>query len=405
MSSDDHGVSKRTNRSMLLFSVPARLVFVALFLFLLTVLSVSVFSRLLRPQPVDEPAEMYRAFNAALRSMIPASKAVIDYRMSAAAPGAALPGKEAVTVADMRSHKLLTAGIEASSLIAIISEEGVEDAEIPRLHPNSRLLLYVDPLDATQEYTESLLSYVSIAACLTRCGRPVAGIVSFPFTGRTLVGVVDSHSGGSVTGTPLYQRFNTLQEAVLALDTQLAPAAFGAAAGPSPSSCDLKKAAPIQRQLSPASTTLPSITIVATRSHFRNVSRTDGWRNMREAIERLQALRPGTSLTRAGGAGYKIAEVAEGRADLYLHEGPIRKWDVCAGEALLRAAGGRITDYSGDDHKYDVSPAWWHPRDSSAPENVGVDRKTIAKTVFATTGVIASRDPELLNQVLDVIKN
>ena len=51
---------------------------------------------------------------------------------------------------------------------------------------------------------------------------------------------------------------------------------------------------------------------------------------------------------RRGAAGFKIALVALGRADLYVHAGrPVRSWDVCAAEAVLAAAGGRLTCLDG----------------------------------------------------------
>jgi 3'(2'), 5'-bisphosphate nucleotidase len=51
---------------------------------------------------------------------------------------------------------------------------------------------------------------------------------------------------------------------------------------------------------------------------------------------------------RRGAVGFKIALVALGRADLYIHAGrPVRSWDVCAAEAVLAAAGGRVTDLDG----------------------------------------------------------
>ena len=53
-------------------------------------------------------------------------------------------------------------------------------------------------------------------------------------------------------------------------------------------------------------------------------------------------------LIRCGSAGLKVARVAQGDAELYVHEGRgMKHWDSCAPEAILRAAGGRLTDLEG----------------------------------------------------------
>ena len=47
-------------------------------------------------------------------------------------------------------------------------------------------------------------------------------------------------------------------------------------------------------------------------------------------------------VTGAGGAGFKTIEVIRGKADVYAHVTLIKKWDICAGEALLNAVGGQM---------------------------------------------------------------
>ncbi|MFQ5889941.1 MAG: 3'(2'),5'-bisphosphate nucleotidase CysQ [Gemmatimonadota bacterium] len=51
---------------------------------------------------------------------------------------------------------------------------------------------------------------------------------------------------------------------------------------------------------------------------------------------------------RSGSVGIKCALIALGRADLYVHPVPhLKEWDTCAPEAILRGAGGRVTDCLG----------------------------------------------------------
>ena len=46
-------------------------------------------------------------------------------------------------------------------------------------------------------------------------------------------------------------------------------------------------------------------------------------------------------------------EVASGREDAYVHVTLIKKWDLCAGNAILNALGGNMTDLKG--HTIDYS--------------------------------------------------
>ncbi|GIW44682.1 MAG: hypothetical protein KatS3mg077_1964 [Candidatus Binatia bacterium] len=48
-----------------------------------------------------------------------------------------------------------------------------------------------------------------------------------------------------------------------------------------------------------------------------------------------------------GSVAYKLALIAAGRADATFSLTPKNEWDICAGAALIEAAGGRITDRYG----------------------------------------------------------
>jgi 3'(2'), 5'-bisphosphate nucleotidase len=68
-----------------------------------------------------------------------------------------------------------------------------------------------------------------------------------------------------------------------------------------------------------------------------------------QVLERLGI----TSITPCGSVGVKAARVIEGAADLYVHVSKGAKlWDACAPEAILRAAGGSLTDLAGSPIDY-----------------------------------------------------
>ena len=54
-----------------------------------------------------------------------------------------------------------------------------------------------------------------------------------------------------------------------------------------------------------------------------------------------------------GSVGLKAGLIAERKADLYLHiSNKSSAWDACGPEAILKAAGGRFTDLSGNPYRY-----------------------------------------------------
>ena len=83
--------------------------------------------------------------------------------------------------------------------------------------------------------------------------------------------------------------------------------------------------------------TLASSRVVSSRSHrSARLERVLNDLGVREIVAR-------------GSAGLKGAEVARGKAELYLaphYAG--KRWDACASDALVKSAGGRVTDAYGD---------------------------------------------------------
>jgi 3'(2'), 5'-bisphosphate nucleotidase len=67
----------------------------------------------------------------------------------------------------------------------------------------------------------------------------------------------------------------------------------------------------------------------------------------------LRVGEPTVEVIPLGSVGVKCARIAERLADLYVHPVPyLKEWDTCAPEAVLRGAGGRVTDCGGGPLRY-----------------------------------------------------
>ncbi len=55
---------------------------------------------------------------------------------------------------------------------------------------------------------------------------------------------------------------------------------------------------------------------------------------------------------RAAGSSLKLCLIARGEADLYPRLGTTMEWDIAAGHAVLRAAGGFVRTLDGGDFRY-----------------------------------------------------
>jgi len=165
--------------------------------------------------------------------------------------------------------------------------------------PIDELLITIDPLDATKEFTEDLLEYVTTMVCITKNGRPIAGIINQPFI----------ESQAPIWGIAAFDSYE--RQGVNNLEMS---EALGAARH----------------------------TVTISRSHTGN------------AADVVTEYLPDHVSLPAGGAGYKALLVLSGKANAYVHVTKIKVWDVCAADALVHAAGGEFTDISGNSIEYTV---------------------------------------------------
>ena len=74
-----------------------------------------------------------------------------------------------------------------------------------------------------------------------------------------------------------------------------------------------------------------------------------------EAVDEAAKKLGVTNEVRSGSVGVKLGMVASAQADLYLHPASgTRLWDACAPDALIRGAGGLMTDCRGRPIPYDA---------------------------------------------------
>ena len=112
-----------------------------------------------------------------------------------------------VTEADFNSHCVMLQGLHRIfPKLKIVSEEDGDKGKCPEstlfdldptvLHENAiipdelvntdDLTVWIDPLDATQEFTERLFEYVTTMLCVAIKGKPVIGVIHNPFTEKTI---------------------------------------------------------------------------------------------------------------------------------------------------------------------------------------------------------------------------
>lgn len=216
-----------------------------------------------------------------------------------------------VTMGDTESHKRMTFAFQKFFTgIHVVSEEHTENPDMDSVPAPSlrnrevdriitddefvnadEITVWIDPLDATQEYTEDLRQYVTTMVCIVRGTQPIAAVIHKPF---------EKSSAWAWVG----HGTNLIDESA--------------------------KAKPNS--------------IIVSRSHAGGV----------EGVAKA-GLGDDVTVIPAGGAGYKAWALFDGTAEAYVHTTLIKKWDICPGDAILRHSGGKMTKLSGEEinYKYD----------------------------------------------------
>lgn len=183
----------------------------------------------------------------------------------------------------------------------IVAEESAPtSAELGGVVAHERVF-FVDPVDGTREFSEGLSEF-AIMIGLAVDGEAAAGVLVVPAEGFLVAGRVGGGAFVERDGSP-------------GVRTALLRAS----------------------EVGPTTTADPSAArMVVSRSHPAP--------ELGPILDRLGH----PAQIRCGSVGVKIARVAMGDADLYVHPGRGAKlWDACGPEAVIRAAGGTFTDVLG----------------------------------------------------------
>ena len=239
---------------------------------------------------------MEKELEIAKKLAVAAGGILMEYYEQAVLVDWKAPG-DPVTAADRAANEFIVTSLAREfPSHGILSEEATDDfVRLERSH-----VWMIDPMDGTKEFIDHRGDF-AVQIGLVVDGLPALGVVYQPTT------------------------------------TKLYYAAHGAGAF-----LEIEGAAAVPLRVS-AEQTASRMTIAVSRSH--RSARVDAIRERLRIKESIQM----------GSVGLKVGLVCEGRAHLYVHTGGGTKlWDTCGPEAILREAGGRMTDASNNRLQYDA---------------------------------------------------
>lgn len=214
-----------------------------------------------------------------------------------------------LTIADQRAHHVIENGLKDSHAdIPVLSEEG---AEIPYEDRKDwdRFWL-VDPLDGTKEFVKKNDEF-TVNIALIDGNYPELGVIYAP--------VLDIFYYGK-QGLGAF-KLEQASEAVITSEADL-----------------VEKSVRL-----PKDKDSNSVNVVASRSHMSD--------DTQAFIDQLKEKHSQVDVVSAG-SSLKFCLVAEGKADYYPRYAPTMEWDTGAGQAIIEAAGGKVTRHEDNERFY-----------------------------------------------------
>jgi 3'(2'), 5'-bisphosphate nucleotidase len=203
-----------------------------------------------------------------------------------------------VTEADQIAEGIITKVLEQlDPSIPIVAEERIAADGMVNFEGNSFWL--VDALDGTKEFIKGGDDY-TVNIALVWNGLPTLGLVHAPARGDTYVGVVDPN--GAQRRAEVWRKGKAIKIAVRPRG--------------------------------------PKVVITGSKSH-EVPELMNPFLAQYDVAEKIVI-----------GSSLKLCLIAEGVADLYPRFGPTCEWDIGAGHAVVRAAGGRVHTFDGIEMPY-----------------------------------------------------
>uniref|UniRef100_A0A0A9WGF4 inositol-phosphate phosphatase n=1 Tax=Lygus hesperus TaxID=30085 RepID=A0A0A9WGF4_LYGHE len=301
--------------------------------------------------PEDEPkVNLRRVLMAALAAAERGGKEVLKGTTQSLGTQSKGETKEGVNIpvtdADYNSHCVMYYGIaKMFPFVKVISEEKEGEKKCTNLQTfelddkalgdlldedvlAADVAVWIDPLDATKEYTEKKYEYVTTMVCVSHRGKPIIGVIHKPF--------------GEEPKTSWAWLNNGMSPNLKVVDDKTGD---------------------------------NSHDVLVSISHAGKVEK------LIEPIFGSSA-----KLVAAAGSGYKTLEVAVGNATAYIHSTDISKWDICAGDAILTATGGHFSSLKGDPIDYSSNSPSLHSMGVLAARNKYPDYLANAKKNPLTRG-------------------
>jgi 3'(2'), 5'-bisphosphate nucleotidase len=210
-----------------------------------------------------------------------------------------------ITQADLKSHQAIVRKL-ISTPFPVLSEEGRIDPFDIRVHWDK--IWIIDPLDGTKEFIKKNGEF-TVNIALVENNEPILGVIYIPALDILYFGC-KSIGAFKLENAQDYTNFKDLEDLISH-----------------------------SRKL-PLESKHETYKVAVSRSHVTS--------ELEEYIKTLTEKRDDVEIITAG-SSLKLCLVAEGVADEYPRLGPSMEWDIAAGHAIIKAAGGKVNIINSED--------------------------------------------------------